>query len=262
MSKYLAVARMGLATAVAYRGEYFLRSLSLVLILFVFAVLWRTVYSTVGTASIEGFEFRDMIWYLAITESIIASRPRLAGRVDAEVKSGTLAYTLSRPYSYILYHYAYAMGEAAARGVIAFGVAGAVVALMAGPPSFHLGNLGVFVPAVVLAGTIDFLLAFAVGLLAFWVEETAPFALIYDRLLMLLGGMMLPLEIFPALLRKVAGWTPLSVIIYAPARLLVGQQTTAPAPVLLAQTGWLAAAAGVCVLVFRAGVKRVNIHGG
>jgi len=37
VSKYLAVARMGLATAIAYRGEYFLRSLTLVLILFVLA---------------------------------------------------------------------------------------------------------------------------------------------------------------------------------------------------------------------------------
>lgn len=262
VAKYLAVSRIGLATAVAYRGEYLLRSLTLVLILYVFSVLWRVVYAGTPGGIIEGFELRDMIWYLVITESIIYARPRLAGRVDTEVKSGSLAYTLSRPYSYVLFHYAQTLGEAAARGIAGFAVAGLVVTATVGPPSFHLANLAVFLLALFLAATIDFFLAFSVGLLAFWVEETGPFALLYDRLLMLLGGMMLPLEIFPRLLRDVAGWLPLSMIIYAPARLLVGRQPLAAGPVILAQLGWLLGAGLLCMAVFRAGIRRVNVHGG
>jgi ABC-2 type transport system permease protein len=260
--KYLAVARMGFRTATAYRGEYVLRSMFLVLILYVFAVLWRTVYSATGAQIIEGFSLRDMIWYLTITESIIFARPRLAGRIDAEVKSGTLAYTLVRPFSYILFHYAQTLGESAARGLISFLIGSTAVTLLVGLPPFELASLGVFALALLLGLTIDFLLTFAVGLLAFWVEETSPFVLIHDRLLMLLGGMMLPLEIFPPLLRAVAGWLPMSMVLYAPARLLVGGGALRPASVFLAQAVWIVISATICLLVFRAGTRRVNVHGG
>jgi ABC-2 type transport system permease protein len=261
--KYLAVAGMGFRTATAYRGEYLLRSVFLALILYVFTVLWRTVYSATGAQVIEGFRLRDMVWYLVITESIIFARPRLAGRIDAEVKAGALAYTLVRPYSYVLYHYAQTLGEAAARGLMSFVVGGAAVSLLIGPPPFRLAGAGWFAVALLLGVTIDFLLTFAVGLLAFWVEETSPFALIHDRLLMLLGGMMLPLEIFPPLLRAVAGWLPMSMVLYAPARLLVGG-AGAPAAtrVIAIQAAWVIGAAAICRLAFRAGVRRVNVHGG
>jgi ABC-2 type transport system permease protein len=262
IAKYLAIGRTGFATAVAYRGEYLLRSVMLLLILYVFTVLWRTVYRAGGHEMVEGFTLRDMIWYLVITESIVFSRPRLAGRIDTEVKAGTLAYTLVRPYSYIVFHYAQTLGEALARCLMSFFVGGALVTLLVGPPAFNLGNVGFFLVALLLGATIDFLLSFAVGLLAFWIEETSPIAFIQDRLLMLLGGMMLPLEIFPALLRTIAGWLPLGMIIYAPARLLVGAATLHPWTVLGTQMIWLVAIGLVSTGLFRAGVKRVNVHGG
>jgi len=260
--KYFAVARMGFATATAYRKEYMLRSVFLVLILYVFTVLWRAVYSTTGTAVIEGFSLRDMVWYLVITESIVFSRPRLASRIDEEVKSGTLAYTLVRPYSYMLFHYAHTLGESAARGLMSFLVGGAAVTTIVGPPPFALANAGVFVVALWLGATIDFLMTFSVGLLAFWVEETSPFVLIHDRLLMLLGGMMLPLEIFPPLLRSIAGWLPMSMVLYAPARLLVGGGDLLPGRVFVIQAAWVLLAGAISVAIFRAGAKRVTVHGG
>ncbi len=262
LAKYLAVGRVGFSTAIAYRGEYLLRCLTLVLVLYVFTVLWRTVYGVTGATVIEGFALPDMLWYLVITESIIFARPRLAGRMDAEVKSGSLAYTLARPYSYVWFHYAQTLGEAAARGLLSFCVGGAVVGMLVGPPPFHVANLGIFAVVLWLGSSIDFMFSLAVGLLAFWVEETGPFAFIQERLLMLLGGMMLPLEIFPGFLRSIAAWLPMSMIIYAPARLLVGAQTLQPGRIVITQLAWLAISALTCALVFRAGVRRVNVNGG
>jgi ABC-2 type transport system permease protein len=259
--KYLAVARMALATGIAYRGDYFFRSIFLVVVMFVFMVLWRTTYAVTGEAVIEGYTLRDMIWYLAITETIIASRPRLAGRIDTEVKSGSLAYTLGRPYNYVLFQFAQSAGDIAARALVSFAVAGGMAALLVGAPPFGLRDLGVFLPVLLLALTLDFFITMPVGLLAFWVEETSPFIFLQDRLLMLLGGMMLPLEIFPPLLRRIAGWLPMSLIVYAPARTLAGEKMPW-GPVIAAQVAWLTVSVVVCGFVFRAGVKKVNLHGG
>jgi len=84
-AKYLAVARVSLATGIAYRGDYLMQSSFLIVVMFVFMVLWRTTYAATGQEVIDGFALRDMIWYLAITEAVMNSRPRLAGRIDAMI---------------------------------------------------------------------------------------------------------------------------------------------------------------------------------
>jgi len=137
-----------------------------------------------------------------------------------------------------------------------------MAALLVGAPPFGWSDLGAFVPVYVLAFTLDFFLTVPIGLMAFWVEETGPFNLLWTRLLMLLGGMMLPLEIFPPLLRRITGWLPMSLIVYAPARTLAGERLAFPWQVIAAQAGWLVAAVIVCMLTLRAGVKKVNVHGG
>ncbi len=60
--KYLAVARVALATGLTYRGDYLFRASFLVVVMFVFMVLWRTTYDVTGETVIDGFTLRDMIW--------------------------------------------------------------------------------------------------------------------------------------------------------------------------------------------------------
>src|SRR5579859_586109 len=115
VGKYGAVLTMSMTNNLAYAGEVILRSCFLVLLIYVFLQLWQTTYGVLHVPTIGGYSITAMIWYFAFAEAITLSAPRLATRIDQEVKSGDLAYRLNKPYSYILYLAADYTGERVVR---------------------------------------------------------------------------------------------------------------------------------------------------
>src|SRR5919204_708692 len=82
--KYAAIFSTTLRNQLAYAGEMLLRTVFLVMILYIFLQLWRATYAARGGAAIAGFSVAQMIWYLALTESIVLSRPNVSRVVDEE----------------------------------------------------------------------------------------------------------------------------------------------------------------------------------
>jgi ABC-2 type transport system permease protein len=260
--KYLAIFRLSLLSQLAYPAELWMRSIFVFIIMFIFSSLWHTTYGEMGRARLGGLTLSEMLWYLAITESILLSRPRDAMRIDEEVRTGQLAYQLARPYNYLLYRFAQMWGERLPRFLITLAVAGALAMLFSGGVGVGWDGLLAGLPALVLALAVDFLLVSAISLLAFWVEDTAPFLFIYDRFLMILGGMLLPLELFPGALETVARVLPFSAVVYAPARMFVDPDGGRLAALIVQQLLALAGAAVVAVGLFRYAERRLQSNGG
>src|SRR5690606_40185397 len=101
--KYLRVAEISLTNRLAYLADHLVSSIFLILILFIFSQLWKTVLGTEG--QIAGLDRTRMLWYMVFTEVIALSTPGTHSLVSEEVKSGDIAYKLVRPYSYILYYF-------------------------------------------------------------------------------------------------------------------------------------------------------------
>src|SRR5206468_11897150 len=91
-AKYAALFAAGIHNQLAYWGEWLLRGVFLVMVLFVFLQLWEATYRAQGKATIAGFTLPQMLWYLALTESIVLSRPRVNQAIDQEVRTGDIAY--------------------------------------------------------------------------------------------------------------------------------------------------------------------------
>jgi ABC-2 type transport system permease protein len=116
-AKYWAIFRTQLQSAGAYPLDLAARSLSIVLFMIVFFGLWRATYESQGTSSIAGMSLRDTLWYLMLAETIVLSRPRMAQQIAQQVKDGSIAYLLNKPYSFLLYQAAASLGDSALRMV-------------------------------------------------------------------------------------------------------------------------------------------------
>jgi ABC-2 type transport system permease protein len=86
--------------------------------------------------------------------------------------------------------------------------------------------------------------------------------LIYQKILFILGGMMIPLDFMPAWLRDLSLALPFNYTIYAPARLFVKFDWASFASVAANQLLWIVVFAVVLSLMFRWGMRRVSINGG
>lgn len=262
MRKYWAVMRVSIASNLAYVYEVVFRALSLLIIVFILSQLWKTTFSLRGSHTLSGFSMTDMIWYLVAAETFALSAPPLTDRIDQEVRSGQLAYLLGRPCSYVLYHFAQYAGERFVRLVMNAAVGAMLALVIAGVPHLSWMGLLAWPLALFLALCIDFVVYFAIGLLAFWTENTHAFSFIYSRLTLVLGGVLAPIEIFPQPIQAIARALPFSAILYGPARTLVHFTSTAFFALLMQQLTMLMAGSLLLALLYLVVMQYVNINGG
>ena len=117
----------------------------------------------------------------------------------------------------------------------------------------------VVLPLAMFLDNLGFLL---VGLCAFWLEDTSGLTLIYSRMTMILGGMLIPLELFPEAAQPILSWLPFSSIVYAPARLFVNPSFEFFSSVIVRQGLSLIVLSVLVFLVYRMGLKQIQSNGG
>jgi ABC-2 type transport system permease protein len=245
----------------AYLADFLLGSVFYALILYVFVQLWSVLGRTRGFA-VEGFGPRELVWYLMASEAIMLGRARFEQETDEEVKTGAIAYCLNKPYHYILFKLASYWGETALKMTLNI-VIGAAVALAAvGPISVRPAHLCAVLVCAALALTLNFFIGMALGLSAFWVEDTAPFFWIYSKVLFVLGGLFAPMEVYPDALARTARATPFNYVLYAPARLFVQFDMEFFLRAVTMQVVWVAALAFLVMALYRMGVRRLDVNGG
>jgi ABC-2 type transport system permease protein len=262
LHKYVAVFQVSIANNLAYLGEVVFRTLFLFVFIYIFLQLWTVTYANKGIHTLDGFRISDMVWYLAITETITLSLPQLTRLIDQEVRSGQLAYLLGRPCSYVLYHFAQYLGGRLVRLAINSVVAFILAFIFVGPPPFTWMGILAWPLVVLLAVCIDFVVYFSIGLLAFWTEETTPFFLIVNRLALVMGGVLAPLEVLPEPIHTIARILPFSAVYYGPARTLVHFEFDHFAWLLVQQVITLVIGSMILLVIYRVATRRVNINGG
>ncbi|KIL40838.1 ABC transporter permease [Gordoniibacillus kamchatkensis] len=259
--KYVFIGKITLRNQLAYVADFLVRSLFLLLILYIFLQLWRTTFQGEGTELIAGYSFKQIMWYLVVTEAMTLACPSLCTRIEEEVKSGDVAFKLVRPISFIAFHYVEYMSEAAIRFAVNAVLGGALGLLVIGPPAFGAGLL--WLPVAAFGGfTVNFTVNMTLALSAFWVEETRGLEFVYHKFLFTIGGMLMPLELFPEALQRIGHWLPLQAIVYIPAKTAVAFDWTRLPAMLATQAFWIAVFGLIAVFVYRKGVKRLNVNGG
>jgi len=260
--KYIAVLQVSVASNLAYLAEVFFRALLLIVLVFILSQLWKATFASRGVKTLSGFSIADMIWYLILADAIAMSLPALTRRIDQEVRSGQLAYLVGRPCNYVLYNFALYLGERLVRFIMNLLVGIVLALILVGMPHFTWMGMVAWPWVVFLALCIDFVAYMTIGLFAFWTENTDSFALIFNRMTLVLGGVLAPLEIFPQPLRSIAQALPFSTILYGPSRTLVHFEFARFIALVEQQVLMLAVGGFILFLVYQVAIRRVNINGG
>ncbi len=255
-----AVAQVGFSArrALHQPGELAVRVLFYAFILVVFSALWSAATRANG-GSIAGYDVRSLLWYVTAAEgAVIATKPRMIETIGWDISSGAIVTEMLRPASVVGLRLAAELGEALVRLACALAVGGVVAWLYVGPPP-NAAAAALAVPAAVLALCCNLAAQHAFAGAAFWLRDARSTWFLYQKLVFLLGGMLLPLEFLPRPLADVARALPFSAMAYAPARLASGHLD----PALLAeQAGWLVVLLACAAGVFRAGERRIEVVGG
>jgi ABC-2 type transport system permease protein len=178
------------------------------------------------------------------------------------VRTGDLAYALLRPGGYLTARLGAYLAERVVRFSFTLAVGSTVALLIAGPITIDLGA-GV-AALVVAAGAflLEFVIVAGIGLGAFWMEDTSGLYFVYTRLSMLLGGLIIPIDLFPEAIGSLAMALPFAPMIHGPARLALAPDG---AGVITALTSLAVSGAVLGTLVaatYRVALSRTTVNGG
>ena len=262
ISRYFWIGYTAARANLAYVIETSSRIVFMTVILYVFMRLWTVVYAGANAERLAGLTLSQMIWYLVVTESVTLSAPRIWSEIDQDVRTGRLAVQLIYPLSYVGGHLGRAMGQRVVRFVVNMAVGSSIALLLVGPIPFHAAGLAMFVLVLPAAFLLDFLGNFLVGLCAFWLESTVGLALLYMRTVQLLGGMLLPIDVYPETIRHLVKLLPFASMVYAPGRMFV-----TPGTALLFESIWnqglaLILFSGAVAVVQSVALRRLFANGG
>jgi ABC-2 type transport system permease protein len=196
-----------------------------------------------------------------MAETIELSRPALARTISENVKDGSIAYILNKPYSFLLYQFSNSMGETIFRAITNALFGSVIVWWLVGPPPAPLGWLFALI-AILGTWILNFCITCLIGLSAFLVEDVSPYMWIYQKFVFILGGFLIPLSFYPPWLQTIAKALPFAAMIYGPSQLFVAPSFELFANILLRQFIWIAILGSTLVFSYNRGVTYLTVNGG
>jgi ABC-2 type transport system permease protein len=262
IGKYTEITKITMSNSLVYFWNFLSKNIFMVFIMFIYMMLWKNIYGQKGEL-IGGLTINQMIWYLVITELVTLSRTDIHLQINDDVKSGNIAYLLTKPYHYVLYCFSYFVGEVGIK-LLTNGIIGLAIGFVyaGGLKTFSLVHLPFILLSLLIGCSINFFIYISLALTSFWVEENTAFFWIYSKLVFTLGGMLVPLELFPKALQKVSHYLPFAYVTYVPARLAVDFSMNNFYRQFSIQILYLVVFFIISMMLYRKGAKNLNVNGG
>lgn len=263
MKKYLYIYKSELMSTLQYFLDIVFKLLSYIIHIFIFMNLWDYIYDNPAEL-INGYSKNQMIWYIIITEIIWAATDgrRYCRKISNDVRSGNIAYLINKPYSYIAYAISSHLGETTIKTLITLAAGIIMGGVMLGEfPKLSLIGIILSFISMLLAVVINSLLITFIGLISFIIEDSNPIYWLYSKMI-LMFGVVFPIEFFPGVLKHIISFSPIYVTCYGPAKLFVDFNFQSAIEIFIAQIVYLGIALAMCYGLYAKGVKRLNVTGG
>ena len=215
-------------TKFSYRVDFWINAvLSFGVELMVAFYLWSAIFEESGSTSIGGRDIRQTILYYVTVLLVgrFAGGRDFEGTVQSDIYEGGLNRYLVLPFAYRPYKYAQSLGKLVpvVLQVILFGAIAIPLLGLASQVHLTFASVAMTLLAMMVANLLFFLMQFPLQVTAFWADNVWSL-LVAQRLMgQILGGLMLPLSVYPEWGKKLLEVLPWRFFFDFPARVLLGE---------------------------------------
>ncbi|QRG65549.1 ABC transporter permease [Brevibacillus choshinensis] len=243
-----------------YRLSHFVNNVASSIFGLVFIAIWEGVLK--GKQVAGPYDAETMAHYIAVCQSVLWVTAFLSPGLNVQVgvRSGAVSLDLLRPVHYLWYVLSHEVGRIAYNACYRSLPIALILGLAVG--FFFPSNVMTYIWAgisLLLGVYIGLLLFFHAGITSFWTTEIRWIHYILISLLFGLGGQMIPLDLLPGFMGKVAPYLPFSGLIYYP--VMIYLQLAAPTGIWI-QLAWALLLTGSALLLTRMARRKLEIQGG
>jgi len=260
---YLELIRIRFLTMLAYRVNYYSGIIIYAINIGAYYFTWRAIYG--GAESLGGFTAAQMTTYIAVSWMARAFYfNNLDREIALEIRDGSVAVQMIRPYNYLLVKVMQGFGEGLFR-LTMFMAPGMVVVCLLFPVELPAdpARWALFLVMIWFSFLINTQLNLIVGMFAFFVENNEGMIRMKRVAIDLFSGVLIPMSFFPLWAQDLLAWTPFPAITYLPSSVFTGRMSGAEAwEALLVQIVWAAVLVVPIILMWRASRRRLFVQGG
>ena len=263
MKKYWFIFKTEFINELQYVGNFLVGSISLVLILYIYLNLWRYLYSD-PSSLINGYSYTQMVWYVLFTETVwsCVKGRKIVAEIAQDVKTGNITYQLNKPYSYINYMISKTVATFSFKLLILLPASLLLGTILIGNiPYFNLFGCILAIITGVIGTIINILICITLGLISFFIEDANPIYWIYSKVILVVGTLF-PIEFMPKIIQPFLEYSPIFALNYGPAKLFVEFNNVFFIKVIISQAIYLVLFYILANLIYKKGVKNINVNGG
>lgn len=267
MRKYAYTLGLGIKETMAYRADFWLSILSAVFPILIQVFMWKALYGGTEGGTLFNRTYAQMMAY-SVSASLLwrLLKTGFEYEINEDIKNGGLSKYVIRPIAYLPYRLSCFLGQKIA--VLLSGLALIALALAGVGLYFHTAPVAwqgalLFVPALLGALVLNFLIFFCVGMWAFWLSEIGFLFEAVRIVIVVLSGGIFPLDIFGDTVCGILKYLPFNYAVGFPVDVLVGTTTGADVWTGLAlQVFWIAAVLFISRGLWNLGSRKFLAAGG
>lgn len=265
MKCFMKLTAISVQSKMYYRTSFLMNLFTPVVLLVGQYLLWGSLYRAQGGADIGGMARREMFSYILLAFALNNLLTwATENSLSREIRTGTVVTRCVRPVAFLQQTLAEMTGSLLPQGVVNF------LVVMVGFVCFRtflawpsFGNVLRFLPCVILATFLRMMLTEVVSLLCFFTTSHLGISWTRQALFQFFSGALIPVSMFPGLLKTVTYLTPFPYMLQAPIAVCLGQEIPVPyGGILLLQTVWSLLLLGLHCLIYRRVRRNLSIAGG
>ena len=256
MKKYIEIFKYSIKQKINFLPDYMFSLISFGIHVFIFNELWEYVLKD---KNIEGYTKPELLWYIIIAELITYSIYATYKQIADTVKNGEIANMLLKPINYV----GYLIADSSAsiiKLVINIFFAITLGTVLAGPIDVSALSIVVTLVSIVISVFLGILIQIFIGLLSFYTEENKSFWLVLQKTQFFV--VFTPLEFYPKIVQKILYVFPTTHMVFSPAKIFVHFENVNYLFLLVVQLISIMAMVIIITLLYRKGVKKINVNGG
>lgn len=217
MLLYARVAWFNFATYLAYPFEMMAAFVRPFITLGYTLLFWGIV----AASSNGAINFRQIVAYflvaVALSNALLLNNLRFGSLIARAIKNGDISYPLIRPVHVPFFYAASRIGGLGMTYVVS--AIFLLTGLILQPPA-SLWSLLMFVAFLVPAVVISYSLNLLIGVLAFYFTEAENMRFVFNHIMNVFAGTMVPLTLFPSTLKVLALALPFAGTVFGPTQAL------------------------------------------
>ena len=265
LKAYGSLMRSGVMEMLQFRMSAIVMLFGNMVYLVVIYNLWRAIYASVDTPTVNGMTFTDTMIYLVLASAQFAfMEAYLVWEMGRSVQDGSIIVQLIRPMSYDTYQLFYITGGNIFNFVVTFIPTFIIVEIIT-KGAVPIGiNILYYLVSVIFGSLINFAVDYFVGTICLYTQSIWGINIMKEVLVTFLSGATVPLAFFPETLHKIVMFLPFHAIYNTPLTLLIHNDLPPGevAGMLFAQFVWVVIVFILAKAFWKVSERVITVNGG